>query len=76
MSETYTFAAAYELPRWPFVPPPELESGLTVRHPIVIVGAGPAGLTLACDLASRGVRCVRMGLLAPVASTRWSASMA
>lgn len=58
MSETYTFAAAYELPRWPFVPPPELESGTTVRHPIVIVGAGPAGLTLACDLASRGVRCV------------------
>ena len=58
MSETYTFAAAYELPRWPFVPPPELESGLTVRHPIVIVGAGPAGLTLACDLARRGVRAV------------------
>jgi len=59
MSETYTFAPAYELPRWPFVPPPELKQpGKTIRHPIVIVGAGPAGLTLACDLASRGVRCV------------------
>ncbi|MBS0339776.1 MAG: FAD-dependent monooxygenase [Proteobacteria bacterium] len=58
MSDTYTFAPAYELPHWPFVPPPELESAKTVRHPIVIVGAGPAGLTLACDLASRGVRCV------------------
>ena len=59
MSETYTFAPAYELPCWPFVPPPELNGpGRTTRHPIVIVGAGPAGLTLACDLASRGVRCV------------------
>ena len=57
MSETYTFAPAYELPRWPFVPPPELQApGKTQRHPIVIIGAGPAGLTLACDLASRGVR--------------------
>ncbi|SFM33288.1 FAD-dependent monooxygenase [Variovorax sp. OV329] len=59
MSETYTFAPAYELPRWPFVPPPELQApGRTLRHPIVIVGAGPAGLTLACDLASRGVAAV------------------
>lgn len=39
--------------------PPELEgNGKTTRHPIVIVGAGPSGLTLACDLASRGVRAV------------------
>jgi 2-polyprenyl-6-methoxyphenol hydroxylase-like FAD-dependent oxidoreductase len=25
--------------------------------PVLIVGAGPTGLTLACDLARRGVRC-------------------
>jgi 3-(3-hydroxy-phenyl)propionate hydroxylase len=56
--ETYTFAPPYELPSWPFVPPPELESAAIVRHRTVIVGAGPAGLTLACDLASRGVRAV------------------
>ena len=56
--ETYKFAPAYELPSWPFVPPPELGSTAVVRHPIVIVGAGPAGLTLACDLARRGVRAV------------------
>ncbi|MDM0011689.1 FAD-dependent monooxygenase [Variovorax sp. J22P168] len=56
--ETYTFAPAYELPRWPFEPPAELTEGARTRHPIVIVGAGPAGLTLACDLASRGVRSV------------------
>ncbi|MDH6591880.1 3-(3-hydroxy-phenyl)propionate hydroxylase [Variovorax sp. TBS-050B] len=53
--ETYGFAPAYELPSWPFEPPPELHSPQVVRHPIVIVGAGPSGLTLACDLACRGV---------------------
>lgn len=56
--ETYAFAPEYELPNWPFVPPPELGSDTVLRHPIVIVGAGPAGLTLACDLARRGVRAV------------------
>ncbi|MDN8612011.1 FAD-dependent oxidoreductase [Variovorax ginsengisoli] len=56
--ESYKFAPAYELPSWPFVAPPELGSDSVVRHPIVIVGAGPAGLTLACDLARRGVRAV------------------
>ncbi len=30
----------------------------TVIHPVVIVGAGPTGLTLAIDLAQRGVRVV------------------
>lgn len=56
--ERYTFAPEYDLPHWPFVPPAELEQEEITRHPIVIVGAGPAGLTLACDLASRGVRAV------------------
>ena len=51
----YTFAPEYALPHWPFLPPPELNSDKTTRHPIVIVGAGPAGLTLACDLACRGI---------------------
>jgi 3-(3-hydroxy-phenyl)propionate hydroxylase len=54
--ESFNFAPAYELPSWPFVPPSEHERTTVVRHPIVIVGAGPAGLTLACDLAQRGVR--------------------
>ncbi|KAB7594490.1 FAD-dependent oxidoreductase, partial [Verminephrobacter sp. Larva24] len=56
--ETDTFAPAYELPSWPFEPPPELGGSAIRRHPIVIVGAGLAGLTLACDLAQRGVRAV------------------
>lgn len=56
--EAFHFAPEYRLPHWPFVPPPELGSDAFVRHPIVIVGAGPAGLTLACDLAKRGVPAV------------------
>ena len=56
--ESFHFAPEYELPRWPFRPPPELGSETLVRHPIVIAGAGPAGLTLACDLARRGVHAV------------------
>lgn len=47
----------YTLPEYPFVRPRELDEGAHVRrYPLVIVGAGLAGLTLACDLASRGVR--------------------
>jgi 3-(3-hydroxy-phenyl)propionate hydroxylase len=57
-TEAFHFAPAYQLPHWPFVPPPELGGDALVRHPIVIVGAGPAGLTLACDLAQRGVPAV------------------
>ncbi|MFP5474771.1 MAG: FAD-dependent oxidoreductase [Gammaproteobacteria bacterium] len=33
---------------------PDQEAPLPVRHPVVIVGAGPVGLTLAIDLAQRG----------------------
>ena len=48
----------YKLPEYPFAPPPELASGATQRHAIVIVGGGIAGLTLACGLARLGVKCV------------------
>jgi 3-(3-hydroxy-phenyl)propionate hydroxylase len=51
--------AAYQLPEFPFRLPPELGgagASVPTRYPLVIVGAGLAGLTLACDLASRGVR--------------------
>jgi 3-(3-hydroxy-phenyl)propionate hydroxylase len=48
----------YELPTYPFVAPPELADGATRRYRIVIVGGGLSGLTLACDLADRGVECV------------------
>ena len=50
----YSFAPAYELPQWPAAPRPMADE----THVIVIVGAGLAGLTRACDLAQRGVRAV------------------
>jgi 3-(3-hydroxy-phenyl)propionate hydroxylase len=57
-SYEFTSGAGYVLPEYPFVPPPELQGGDTVRHPIVIVGGGITGLTLACSLARLGVRAV------------------
>ena len=48
----------YVLPEYPFVPPPELQGNALVRHPVVIVGGGITGLTLACSLARLGVRAV------------------
>lgn len=55
---TIRFAPPYDLPHWPFTPPAELTEGRVIRHPVVIVGAGLAGLTMACDLAQRGIRAV------------------
>lgn len=48
---------AHAFPRQPFVTPPELRGGRTAA-PVAIVGAGPVGLTLAIDLALRGVASV------------------
>ena len=54
----YEFAqgVGYDLPEYPFVEPPELATGEVRRHPIVIVGGGITGLSLACALAGYGVR--------------------
>ena len=59
-SNGYEFAqgAGYTLPEYPFVAPPELQSGEIKRHPIVIVGGGITGLSLACALARYGVAAV------------------
>ena len=35
---------------------PDQDSATPVRHPVVVVGAGPVGLSLAIDLAQRGQR--------------------
>ena len=57
-SYEFTAGAGYLLPEYPFVEPPELHSTTTMRHPVVIVGGGITGLTLACSLAKLGVRAV------------------
>ncbi len=43
------------LPRYPYQQSLEQRSGQPQRRPVVIVGAGPVGLTLALDLARRDV---------------------
>jgi 3-(3-hydroxy-phenyl)propionate hydroxylase len=50
--------SGYVLPNYPFSPPPELSEGQSNVHPVVIVGAGLAGLTAACDFALRGIPAV------------------
>ncbi len=49
---------AYELPTYGFVKPPELCGRQNEVYPVVIVGAGLSGLTLACRLAQLGVAAV------------------
>ncbi|WP_354001643.1 FAD-dependent monooxygenase [Caenimonas aquaedulcis] len=47
----FTQGSGYKLPEYPFIEPPELRAGQPGHHPIVIVGGGLAGLTMACALA-------------------------
>jgi len=54
----FTQGSGYVLPEYPFKTPPELNSGQTTRHPVVIVGGGITGLTLACSLSRLGVKAV------------------
>lgn len=44
------------LPTLRYTRPAELSSGVTPHFPIVVIGAGPVGLTAAHDLASHGIR--------------------
>ena len=52
-------ADGFVYPRYAYRPPPELtRPGAIRRYPVVIVGAGMVGLTMAADLGARGVPCV------------------
>ncbi|HCZ14986.1 MAG TPA: FAD-dependent oxidoreductase [Candidatus Accumulibacter sp.] len=46
--------SAYLYSEYEYRRPAELQGGLVRRHPLGVVGAGPAGLALAIDLAQQG----------------------
>jgi 3-(3-hydroxy-phenyl)propionate hydroxylase len=54
----FTQGSRYVLPEYPFVEPVEIRKGEVSHHPIVIVGGGLVGLTMACALARYGVPAV------------------
>lgn len=54
----FTQGSGYTLPEYPFVTPPEIATGQVRRYPVVIVGGGITGLTMACALAHHGVEAV------------------
>ncbi|HOP90152.1 MAG TPA: FAD-dependent oxidoreductase [Ottowia sp.] len=48
MQKTFTY------PKFDYVRPPELAEGRDGHYPVIVVGAGPVGLTAAIDLAHQG----------------------
>nr|ART38534.1 G343 [uncultured bacterium] len=50
--------ASYQYPTFAYVPSAEERSKTPVRHPVVVIGAGPVGLAAALDLAHRGIPAV------------------
>ncbi len=48
----------YEFPEYDYVCSDEQKNGETVRHPLVVIGAGPIGLTAALDCAAHGISAV------------------
>ena len=48
----------YRYPEFSYVESAEQKAGIVKRHPVVIVGAGPIGLTAALDCAKRGIPAV------------------
>lgn len=45
----------FEVPLYPYKRSPDQDAERPVRHPVVVVGAGPVGLTAAIDLVQQGV---------------------
>ncbi|AYH43484.1 FAD-dependent oxidoreductase [Azoarcus sp. DN11] len=48
--------STFQYPKFEYVRPPEIAEGREGHYPVVIVGAGPVGLTAAIDLAQQGQR--------------------
>ena len=47
--------STYSYPKFAYTPSEEQRTGTVKRHPVVVVGAGPVGMTAAIDLAQKGV---------------------
>ena len=52
------FSKSYTYKEFEYKTPLEISEGSKLKHQVVIIGAGPIGLTLAIDLAQRGVKSV------------------
>ena len=48
----------YNYPKFPYRQSQEQQAGRIVRHPVVVIGAGPIGLTAALDFGKRGIATV------------------
>jgi 3-(3-hydroxy-phenyl)propionate hydroxylase len=48
----------YKLPVYQYRKPPELSGAASLLYPVIVVGAGLAGLTAALELGARGIRIV------------------
>lgn len=45
----------YDYPEFEYVQSKEQQEGVVIRHPVVIIGGGPIGLTAALDCAAQGI---------------------
>ena len=48
-------ARIFETPLYPYRRSPDQDAAAPVRHPVVVIGAGPVGLVAAIDLAQNGM---------------------
>ncbi|MDC3067846.1 FAD-dependent monooxygenase [Paracoccaceae bacterium] len=58
MNRAANFSKNYSYKEFPFKIPPEISERSKEKYPVAIVGAGPIGLSLAIDLAQRGIKSV------------------
>ncbi len=58
VNRALNFSKNYNYEEFSFKIPPEISEGSQEIYPVVIVGAGPIGLSLAIDLAQRGIKSV------------------
>ena len=50
--------STYQYPTFQYIASPDQTSSSVVRHPVIVVGAGPVGLAAAIDLAQAGIAVV------------------